>query len=312
MAKTIETEKLFPEMEAAKFLVDEDIEAYVRSSRLIAKEHFDNDCLQGCSYDIRVGDKAVLGGKGKHFDLTSEEALELEPGGYAGVVSLERITLPPNIFARLGAKRKFSYLGLILLSGQTIDPGYSGHLVFGVYNASPKKRFIRRGDKICTAVFMLVGKEPKKQASVDPHLTKGGFPPDFLKALDELDVLPYVELSERISQLNKIQSEIAKLQERYNDVFGPIRTLQQSVEKLTEDVKGNADQITALTRNVDVVAGSVKSLAERHSEATDRFAIYETDMRSQKVLTSGLKWAVGAIGSLILAIVSILIGKYIL
>ncbi len=120
--KAIETDKLFPEMEAAKFLVDEDIEAYVRSSRLMAKEHFDNDCLQGCSYDIRVGDKAVLGGRGKHFDLTSEEALELEPGGYAGVVSLEKITLPPNIFARLGAKRKFSYLGLNAPGDERLSP----------------------------------------------------------------------------------------------------------------------------------------------------------------------------------------------
>lgn len=309
MTPSHQTGDLFPALEAAKFLVDADIEHYVTSEGMIAKEHFDNDCLQGCSYDIRIGDRGVIGGSGHETDLSAGQTLELNPGEYAGIISLEKVTLPRNVFARLGAKRKFSYDGLILLSGHTVDPGYSGHLVFGVYNASSRKRFLRRGQKIAAAVFMLLGKQPQRFGPADPYLSKGRFPPDFMSAIDQLEVLPYAELSERVGELNKLRDDVAKLNDRMSDVFSPISMLKTSVERLREDIESNAQQIAMTSKDVDKVARSVEALGERYRDANLRIDAYEKDLSTQKVTSKILLWAVGAIWTLIVIGLTLVLKK---
>ncbi len=309
MAKTSDKDSLFPGLEAGQILVDEDIERLVRTGLLIDKDDFDGSCLQGCSYDIRVGDKALLGGEGQQVDLR-KPTLELQPGAYAGVLSLEKIKLLGDTFARLGAKRKFSYEGLILLSGSLVDPGYSGHLLFGIYNASPKKRFIRRRDKIVTAVFMRAGRSAHKQASADEYLAKGEFPPDFLKAMDELEVLPYVELNRRIAEIEKIQGDILDLKKRVTDVIDPIKDLRVTVEALAGEVTDNNSQIKELTANVTKVAESVNTLRERSSELGQRIGEQEHEVSRQKVATSILKWAVGAIWTILVILLTIYLQKW--
>src|SRR5437868_2396614 len=110
-------EALFPGPSAGSaVLTDAEIHEAIESGLLIDKQTYSRNSLEPCSYDIRIGAKGILGGQGVEIDLKAS-ALELGPGTYAGIVSLERLILPRNIFARIGAKRFFSYEGVILLTG---------------------------------------------------------------------------------------------------------------------------------------------------------------------------------------------------
>jgi deoxycytidine triphosphate deaminase len=88
--------------------------------RLIV-DGFDPSSLQTTSYDFRIGKKAVVGGQGNGIDL-EDRPLVIDPGSYAGLISLEKVKLPNNVYAQIGSKRKFSYDGLILLTGSIIEP----------------------------------------------------------------------------------------------------------------------------------------------------------------------------------------------
>src|SRR5207302_11362782 len=135
--------------------------------------------LEASSYDIRVGRKAIIGGQGMEIDL-AKAPIELEPGAYGGVVSLERLHLPSNICARIGSKRALSYDGVILLTGSLVDPGYEGLLLFGLYNASQRKAHIRYNRKLCNIVFERLITSPERVAPSDPNLLVGSFPDAFL------------------------------------------------------------------------------------------------------------------------------------
>ena len=131
-------------------LIDTEIQDAVDRGWLISKETFHSSSLEASSYDVRVGAKGVVGGEAVEIDLRSR-SMELGPGEYGGIISNEKFLLPENVCARIGSKRALSYEGVILLTGSTVDPGYEGHLLFGIYNASQRKAVIRLNKKLATS-----------------------------------------------------------------------------------------------------------------------------------------------------------------
>src|SRR5882672_9013730 len=139
MAEKDPRSSLFPDNELKTgVLTDREIESAVSRGMLVTGNTFQQASLEASSYDVRVGNKGIVGGEGIEIDL-KKGTMELEPGAYGGVISLERLHLPPNICARIGSKRALSYDGVILLTGSLVDPGYEGHLLFGLYNASQRR-----------------------------------------------------------------------------------------------------------------------------------------------------------------------------
>lgn len=212
---------------------------------MIDKTAFDPTSLETCSYEIRVGNLGVVGGSGKELDLNTE-VLELPPGGYAGLISWEKFVLPKDICVRLGSKRSYSYDGVILLSGTLVDPGYQGHLLFGVYNASQKKYLLRKGAKICNAVFERLPGEVDRDGAQDAYLIRGKFPHDFINKMANMEVLPWMQISERVKQIERMSAEIVDLRTRYDDVMVPIEKLTENVNLISQDVAKLSDQTAAL------------------------------------------------------------------
>jgi deoxycytidine triphosphate deaminase len=266
--------------EPSAVLTDEAIRAMVESNFLIARETFDPTSLESCSYDIRVGSWGVVGGSGQERDLTLE-GLDLPPGGYAGLVSWEKFKLPLDVFARLGAKRSYSYDGIILLTGALVDPGYEGHLLFGVYNASQKKFVLRRGAKICSAIFERLPRQVELKVRSNPDLLQGRIPDDYINKMANMEVLPWMQISERVKQIEQITSDILDLKKRYQDVLEPIKELTQNVDRVSQDVdkltertseirevtSANAEQIRQLTANLSTIAAQLTASAKTAEHA---------------------------------------------
>lgn len=224
-------------------LIGEDITTMCQNQRLIV-DGFDPGSLQTTSYDFRIGAKAIVGGSGNEIDL-KKDRLVIEPGSYAGVISLEKVKLPNNVFAQIGSKRKFSYDGIILLTGSIIDPGYEGHLLFGLYNASTKKVVLPIRTKICNVVFTRLPKDVKP-VSADPYLLEGNFPPDFLTKMANVEVLPWNKISEEVRRIQELSQAILDLKVQYNDVLKPIQDLTKNVDKVSLDVGLLAESIKSL------------------------------------------------------------------
>lgn len=250
-------------------LTDAEIRTAVESNWLITSNTFQESSLEASSYDIRIGTKAVLGGNGTEVNLR-ETPLELGPGAFAGIMSHEKFALPENICARIGSKRALAFEGVILLTGSTVDPGYEGYLLFCVYNASQHKFHIRHNKKLCNIVFERLSKAPENQAPADANLLNGNFPDNFLDRMANMEVLPWVQMSERVKQIETITKDILDLKARYDDVLQPIRDLTTNVKSLSEDVDNvnkavaeNSKQITQLTTSLGTVGAHLQGLQER-------------------------------------------------
>lgn len=275
---------LFPENAGRSgVLTDSEIQDAVESNWLIAKDTFEQSSLEASSYDIHVGAKAILGGGGVEIDLL-KNVMELCPGAYGGVISRERISLPENMCARIGSKRALSYEGVILLTGSIVDPGYEGYLLFGLYNASQRKAYIRYNKKICNIVFERLSKVPEKLVPSDANLRVGNFPDAFLTQMANMEVLPWMQISERVKQIETITKDVLDLKARYEDVLKPIRDLTDNVQNVTRDVgtltsqvksigedvvqlnaivTENSKQITQVTTSLGSVGGVVQGMQER-------------------------------------------------
>ncbi|MBY0495695.1 MAG: hypothetical protein K2Y23_15915 [Cyanobacteria bacterium] len=264
-------------------LIDSEIQQAVDLGLLISRDTFHASSLEASSYDIRVGRKGIVGGEGVEIDL-QRETLELGPGSYGGIISYEKLHLPDYVCARIGSKRALSYDGVILLTGATVDPGYEGHLLFGIYNASQRKVIVRHGRKLCNVVFERLAKPPEKIAAADPSLRHGNFPDAFLDRMANMEVLPWMQISERVKQIEQITKDILDLRARYDDVLQPIRDLTANVNTLTQDVSSltaqtksiakdvdslntlvteNSRQIAQLATTVATISGAVQSVTER-------------------------------------------------
>lgn len=309
---TVRQPLLFPDNAGRSgVLTDTEILDAVERNWLVSKDTFQQAALEASSYDVHVGEKGILGGGGVELDLR-KNVMELCPGAYGGVISRERISLPENMCARIGSKRALSYEGVILLTGSIVDPGYEGHLLFGLYNASQRKVYIRSNKKICSVVFERLSKAPDKQAPSDPSLKMGNFPDAFLTQIANMEVLPWMQISDRVKQIETITKDILDLKARYDDVLKPISELTDNVKALTRDVSNltiqtksigedveklnriveeNSKQITQLTVNVGTITGSLQGLQDKsrgieesHREHEKSVASLQTSFGAFKIV----------------------------
>lgn len=147
-------------------LSDIDIRKYISEGTALIKP-FCEDRLQGASYDLSMSNKITAFKKQvRTIDLSEQSAIDsayehinltndgyaLNPGEYILVSVAEEITIPVNMVAHIRPRTRFSRLGIVL-SAQHCNPGYSGVLQLGLYNASPNTIILKPGIRISQVVF---------------------------------------------------------------------------------------------------------------------------------------------------------------
>jgi deoxycytidine triphosphate deaminase len=244
----------FPE--GSRILLSEQIVQLEQRLSLI--QPFAKGNLAPCSYDFCAGSSYVQAGGGA-TDNTSKEPLTLGPGSYAGLISREKVKIPPNMYVMLGPKRKLSYEGIILLSGSVVDPGYEGHLLFVLYNSSGKKRVIYPGKKICVATFFQLDKSVPNPIGPDPSLSAGNFPGEFLDSMANMELPSMVEITEKLKSINDIQHRVLELEKTYSDVTKPMKDLIDTVGKVTSDIANVSKDVDRLAQQGERVLGKIEA-----------------------------------------------------
>jgi deoxycytidine triphosphate deaminase len=81
--------------------------------------------------------------------------VDIEPGKYYLVRTVESITVPINLMPVIYTRGTLFKAGLILITSKS-DPGYSGPLVFGLRNLSDFPVRLQLGARICNIVFLTI------------------------------------------------------------------------------------------------------------------------------------------------------------
>ena len=135
---------------------------------------FNNSSIDCASYILHLGDQAFVTKddllNGDPATVTTQVLSDKPPthtvcintGQFAFLLTEESVTVPSHALALINMKTKLKFKGLINVSGFHVDPGFTGKLIFGVYNAGAQSIFLERGQSIAMIVY----------ADLDRHTSK--------------------------------------------------------------------------------------------------------------------------------------------
>ncbi|MCC5647219.1 hypothetical protein LC607_30775 [Nostoc sp. CHAB 5824] len=168
-------------------------------------EPFNDDQIQSASYELCLGEEVYISAlpdtpprERKKIILREKETVPIPPGQFAFLITSETIKVPNNALALISMKFKQKSDGLINVSGFHVDPGYSGKLIFAVYNAGPINIQVARGERLFSIWYADLDKDdenPRKKIGYD------SIPTDLMNRPDLVSSLPY--LVKRLDELEK-------------------------------------------------------------------------------------------------------------
>lgn len=149
----------------------------LRDERLV--EPFDDARIDCASYRLALGEQVFVT-KDQPLDGSpeppivktlsdSDSVIVIRPGQFAFLLTQEVVTVPRDAMALISMRAGMKFRGLINVSGFHVDPGFTGKLIFGVYNAGPAEIYMSRGEAIFLIVFASLDK-----VSDESHSYKGG------------------------------------------------------------------------------------------------------------------------------------------
>jgi dCTP deaminase len=115
---------------------------------------FDPSRVDCAAYTLRLGSQVfathdspsskpgILDGFIKLED--DESPIQIPPGQFALLQTAESVRIPNDALGFISIKAKLKFKGLINVSGFHVDPGWEGHLLFSVFNASPTPIILKR------------------------------------------------------------------------------------------------------------------------------------------------------------------------
>lgn len=149
-------------------LSDADIRARLRSGRVVL-DPCDESMVQPSSVDVRLDKFFRLFDNHRYpvidpaqeqpdltrlVEVTDDEAFVLHPGEFVLASTLEHVTLPDDLAARLEGKSSLGRLGLLTHStAGFIDPGFSGHVTLELSNVATLPISLWPGMKIGQLCF---------------------------------------------------------------------------------------------------------------------------------------------------------------
>jgi dCTP deaminase len=150
-------------------LSDRTIRAEIEAGRVVI-DPYDPDLIQPSSIDVRVDRRFRVFNNARYpyidvrqpmegltelVEVNDEDPFILHPGEFVLGQTLERVTLPDDLVARLEGKSSLGRLGLLIHStAGFVDSGFSGNLTLELSNVANLPITIYRGMLIGQISFM--------------------------------------------------------------------------------------------------------------------------------------------------------------
>lgn len=191
-------------------MTDTEILGEIKSGNITLKP-FNQTRLQGASYDLSVGKEALVSNNDNKVILSESMSLRLEAGDFALIMSHEYVKMPLDVACSIGMKSTLARKGLILLAGMQIDPGFEGHLRFGLYNASPRKLTLDYQDSLCTIEFHKLTMPVKIVISPNNDLINGRIPEGDREYLRSLETTSLSDIDKNMRTLIQSVNTLTKV-----------------------------------------------------------------------------------------------------
>jgi dCTP deaminase len=130
---------------------------------------FRTDRIEAANYLLSVGNEIFVSEPEKSSTakkLELDQDFIIEPGQFAFLLTAETVKIPLDVLGFISIRATKKFLGLVNISGFHVDPGYSGKLIFSVFNAGPAKIHIKSGDPIFPIWFADLQTPTSKRALV--------------------------------------------------------------------------------------------------------------------------------------------------
>lgn len=131
---------------------------------------YDKETNNPIAIDLKLGDEIFISTKEVPYKLgssdNSNEFASIKPGEFALLTTYEQLGLTNEILGLISMKFSLKLKGLINVSGFHVDPGYSGRIIYSVYNAGPTPIVLRRREKVFTILLCKIHtKSSRKNAT---------------------------------------------------------------------------------------------------------------------------------------------------
>lgn len=164
--------------------------------------NFADSCLQPASYDTRLGEEAITSSTREKINPKNKGLLTIPAGDFALVTTHERFEVSANVAGHIGLRSHYSKKGLVLLSGPQIDPGFSGVLVVGLSNLSPRDLTIPYKERFCTIEFYKLA-EPASELYHGEYQSQTGIMPQDLENLVEAPGMTFGQVIKLLGELSR-------------------------------------------------------------------------------------------------------------
>jgi dCTP deaminase len=253
--------------------------------------------VEGLKYDFALGSQMLFGHKAP-IDVAKLPELEranlvVRPGELVYVMSDETVELPNDIRADLSLKRKISHLGIMVLGGSSIDPGYKGKLIFALYNLSTRPFPLQPGRKLIAAQFYRLTPGEQPPSTSQPPEALYEFPDDLVQLMGAYEPATVEGLRQSLHDLTRTVEDLKRQIQDKEEWY--IR-FQEALDKVTKSV---AD----LTTNVDKLQSSLRDEVEARKLTSEAVAGLRTG-----IAVNSTRLVIG--GALLLVVVGALIGFF--
>lgn len=108
------------------------------------------DKVEAAGYRLSVGRECFVNNDGSSTveKLDNEQTFVVRPGQFAFILTKEKVSIPKSAIGFISIRASIKFKGLVNVSGFQVDPGFSGNLVFAVFNAGPRHINLREGQEI--------------------------------------------------------------------------------------------------------------------------------------------------------------------
>lgn len=116
--------------------------------------------IQPCSVDLRL-DSTLKTIDGEEISI--HDGYSLKPHEFILGSTIEYVTLPDDILARVEGRSSIGRLGVMChVTAGFIDPGFHGNITLELYNCSDKPFTLCTGDALCQIVFETLNRACEK------------------------------------------------------------------------------------------------------------------------------------------------------
>ncbi len=136
--------------------------------------------VQPASVDLQLN-RVLKNIDGETFCLNEKNKYVLQPGEFILGSTVEYVTIPHDIVARVEGRSSVGRLGVMVhVTAGYIDPGFKGNITLELFNCSDKPFQLCFGDYLCQIVFetlsspCLNGYDGKYQGDVGVACSKWG------------------------------------------------------------------------------------------------------------------------------------------